>query len=151
MNYNIEPVLEAALVSLLTAQNVTAGASHQSEELATPRVDVRFELGTEREGFQVPGSSPGHIFPNTYEGQFTLSVITDRDRNTSPSHSSFRATVRQIMSETPGPSWEAAIDAAGGGFRILSLGHLATTYDVLDQDTALDASVMSYSAVIRFI
>jgi hypothetical protein len=144
MNYDIEPTLEGALVTLLSNRGITAGGSLTTEELSTPRVDVRFELGAERPIHLSNGTGLG--VSNTYDGQFILSVITDRDENAS-SHSSFRATVREAMAESSATDWEAAI---GGSYRVLSVAHLSTTYEVLANDTALDASVMSYSATIRF-
>lgn len=140
-NYDIEPALEGALVSLLQAQGIVAGASLTTDELTTPRVDVQFQLGAE-----LP-ARPANGVSNTYEGSFILTVITDRDRNNG-SHSSFRSTVRRIMSETTGAAWSAVL---GTSFLLLSCDHAGTAYNVLDSNKALDASVMSYSAVVRLV
>ena len=142
-NYDVEPTLETALVALLTAQGITAGGSRQTDALATPRVDVRFELGAERDALTVAN---GSLIPNTWDGQFVLSVITDRDNNDA-SHSTFRAGVRQTMAEATAADWEVQL---GGSHRLLSLTHLSTAYDVLDNNRALDASVMTYAATVRF-
>jgi hypothetical protein len=144
-DYNVEPTLEAALVSLLTAQNITAGGSLTTNALSTPRVDVRFELGAERD---IQTQAPGGVsVSTTWDGQFVLSIITDRDNNNA-SHSSFRATVRGVMAETTTTAWETAL---GSRYRLLSLNHLSTAYDVLDADKGLDASILNYAATVRLL
>lgn len=140
-NYNIEPALEAALVSLLNSQGLAAYSSLGTENLATPRVEVQFVLGAERSVIPENGVS------NTYEGQFVLSVITDRDRNNGD-HSNFRATIRRVLAESTSAQWEAAL---GYSFRVLSCDHAGTVYNVLEQERALDVSVMTYSAVVRLL
>lgn len=140
-NYNVEPALEAALVSLLNAQGVPAYPSLGTENLSTPRVDVQFLLGAERPVMPESGIS------NTYEGQFLLSVITDRDRNNGD-HSNFRATIRRVLAESTSAQWEAAL---GDSFRVLSCDHAGTVYNVLEQERALDVSVMTYSAIVRLL
>jgi hypothetical protein len=140
LNYNIEPALETALVSLLSAQGIPAYSSLGTDNLSTPRVDVQFVLGTERSVMPENGVS------NTYEGQFAVSVITDRDRNNND-HSSFRATVRQILAESTSSQWEAAL---GSSFKLLSLDHAGTVHS-LEQERTLDVSVMTYSAVVRLM
>jgi hypothetical protein len=145
MNYNPEPALEAACVALLAAAGLTAGGSRQTDaELSTPRVDVRFELGGELDAMKVSGSE---LIPTDYAGTFVLSVITDRDTDNAE-HAEHRATVRQVMAETTGDAWTAAI---GADYRLLSLIYNGTEYDVLDQEKALDASVLTYSVRLRFL
>lgn len=143
-DYNVEPTLETALVSLLNGQGLTAGGSLTTDTLTNPRIDVRFELGAERDSF----SAAENVFlANTWEGHFVLSVITDRD-NTDQNHSAYRATVRQVLAESTAAQWEAVL---GSHFRLLSLNHQGTVYNVLDNDLAIDASVMTYSVILRFL
>lgn len=141
LNYNIEPALEGALVSLLNSQGLSAYCSLGTENLGTPRIEVQFVLGAERSVMPEGGIS------NTYEGQFVLSVITDRDRNNGD-HSTYRASIRQILAESTSSQWEAVL---GSSFKLLSLDHAGTVYNVLDNERSLDVSVMTYSAVVRLL
>ncbi len=144
-DYNLEPTLEAALISLLSANGLSAADSLGRSDLATPRVDVRFELGPERNSQTVTENT--QTVSNTFDGQFVLAVVTDRDVNNA-SHSAYRASVRQILAESTAAQWEAAL---GARVRLLSLSHQTTAYNVLDSQTALDASVMTYNATLRLL
>lgn len=137
-NYDFETAFESAVVSLLTAQNIAAGSSLSSDTLTTPRVDVKFEAGAEQSVYTPTESAQG--ISAIWEGTLTLTVITDRDRN-SVSHAAYRATIRGALAETTGTAWAAAL---GSAHRALDVSHVSTLCDVLDGDRALDASVMTY-------
>lgn len=144
-NYDPETALESALVSLLQAEGLTAGGLLTSVPLSTPRVDVQFVLGQERDvGTPVPGQEGINCI---WEGSFVLTIYTDRDRNNA-SHSTYRATVRQVIAESTRAQWEAVI---GANFRLLSLTHAGTSPTVRDSERAIDASEMTYSAVVMFV
>ncbi len=137
-NYDFETVWETAVASLLTAQNLTAGTSLTTDTLTTPRVDVKFETGEETDVMTPTAAAQG--FSMIWAGTLTLTIITDRDRN-SVSHSAYRATIRGVLAETDGAAWAAAL---GEGHRALEVSHVSTLSDVLDGEKALDASVMTY-------
>jgi len=140
-NYDIENSLEKALAILLTNAGLPAYTSQGIDDLATPRIDVHFQLGVERPVITTSGTS------NTWDGQFVISVITDRDRN-GTQHAAYRASVRQILAETTGSGWSAAL---GPSFLLLDCSHVSTAYNILDQSKALDASVMTYTVVLRLL
>jgi hypothetical protein len=143
-NYNIEPALESALVSLLADAGVPAHRSLGTDDLARPYTAVSFELGAER---AVDAPSPPGGVSTTYDGQYTVTVVTDRDQGNG-AHSELRATVREVLAESSGEDWAAAL---GARFRILSIRHQSTVYDVLEDDKGIDASAMSYAVTVRLL
>lgn len=142
-HYSPETTLEAAVVALLTARGIAARSSRTVDGLKTPYVTVAFELGEEK---PVDAPTPTGGISALYDGQFRIAIVTDREANNTE-HADLRATVREVMAESTGAEWAAAI---GGRYAFGTLRHVLTAYDVLAADEGIDASAMLYAATVQF-
>lgn len=103
--YDIETPFEKSAVAYMTSvfaddlSNYSIVRTINEDELLTPRVEVRFELGdaidpTPQRG---GGSSPATFDYRNFNAQFFVRIVTDNAQNQDDNHRKARATSRQCL------------------------------------------------------
>ena len=130
-----EDAIETAVVTVLTANGMTAMRQRGSTSLATPRVEVRLMVGAAEEHYgRGAGNEP---FLDFWHGTIQLAIVTNRSRNDA-SHMTYRGKCRYAMQGLT--ALNSALDYLAFS-RVLESG----TSPEIHADENHDATVVSFA------
>lgn len=92
--YEFEDAIETAVKALMTTNSITAYRQRDTTTVVTPYVDIQLTAGGGIEHYH--GFTDGSRRPDVFSGSLAVGIVTDRGVN-AVSHSTFRATVRNII------------------------------------------------------
>lgn len=139
--FNIEPNVAASLKTIIgAATGVTVLTAYEDTDKATPRIELRIELGPNLKHWGIDGN--GNQKPDAWEARFTFRIVTNR-KKPAQSQPAIRAKIRTALTDsTLFPSEAMPYHAVPYFFEEGSIQEVETEEDV-------DSSEMQYSGQIH--